>query len=453
MNTIKPKPENSTKEEVNQTNKDKGLIFTLKSIFRSTPKETRQEEEGDDKLLPSLYKDRQILDFWGQWRWLLIGNPYSIFIVLVAVVLWTGLLLLIFRTTYGFIGDGWIVGLVGLAYVALSFQVLVQVFSHNKARDIPSTYMGIPKLFGVRRTFFVMKEGWAVYLVILGHEIFTYDIVKIQVVNVDDKAVEIPIAGGAYVEVLYSFSFRPILKMLKEFIDAGGHQVEIKDELGILDRIDDMVESALRRTFVDRSLHDVQSLNDELLIEVTTDILKDLDPLHEDKKDFLITSLKPALLRAIGTAIFNFKIKQVDPGTTIKEAQSKIMKETIERSSDLLNELTKIRQAMFNIKFYQDLGVEYDPVMILNQKFEDESIAKGVKTIPGAQAALAAYAQTLSKGTKIEKNMDNMINEWLKMDVKTMTDEFESMAKMLSSLGTSQKKQTEKEENKQKGKK
>lgn len=456
MNTIKPKPENSTKKEVGKVvNREESLLFTLKNVFRSKPKKTGQAKGPEDRLLlespySAPYSDRQILDFWGQWRWLLIGNIYSKCIVPVIVLLWAGLFGLIFKVTYGFFGDGWLAGLAVLAYMVLSLQGLTKLFSHHYEQDIPSEplpCMGIPKLFGIRITSFVMTEGWAVYI---PWGIFTHDTVSIQMVNVDDQALEIPIAGGAYVEVRYSFSFRPILKMLKEFINAGGHAIEKKDDLGILDRIDDMVESALRREFVDRSLHDVQALDDELLKQVTKDILKDLNPLHEDKEDFLVTFLKPALLLAIGTAIFNFKITKVNPSDDIKKAQSKIMQETIERSSDLLNELTKIRQAMFNIKFYKDLGVEYDPVMILNQKFEDESIAKGVKTIPGAQAALAAYAQTLSKGTKIEKNMDTMLDEWLKNDVKAMTKEFDSMAEMLSSLGKSQKKHTKEEEDEKK---
>lgn len=390
-----------------------------------------EEERAIERSMPEKYKKRLVLDYFGQLEYLTIGNPYSAIAIVFLAIIFGFVLLLVGGQLYSYWPDLIFIILVDLALGCM--LLYAGYLTLYRKVDIPALYMAIPTFFGGRRsTSFVMKEGSGVVI----PWFFDHVKVRVKIVNINDSALSVPIAGGAYVDVFYSFSMRPILKLLKEFLDAGGLAEEDTGKKGIVDRLDDMIEAAIRKVFKHRSLDEVQGLEDELISAVTEEFLKDVaGEFLAATENHRITPVNPAFLYPLATELFNFNITHVEATAEVKAAQTKVMKEVWERYSELLDLLTRIKKVTFQIKFLKGMGSKFNAYNMLNAELEAGAIQGGAKTIPGAQALLTSLATMISGETLSVEDLDGKIDEWANMDAESLVKEFESMQDVLKALG------------------
>ena len=388
------------------------------------------------------FNKRKELDYIGQCKYLLFENRLSQLVVLIFLVLWAVSLVLIHEAIYAVSGVGIVIILVDMAWISLSLWGVYLMFSQTK--EIPPLHMGIPTFLGTPFTLFVMKEGKTLYI----PEILSHQEINVAVIPVKKSLEEVKTSGGAYGTVIYSFAVAPIHVALLEYRDKGGKDV--------VDVVDGTFERVIRRNFNVVGLEEAQSLEDDLLMEISEEILDQLAPetwrkhyaklaarlSPENREKFSVNADNPINLYSLGTAISVLRINNMEPSKDIINAQEDMVKKTYQRVSEIKDTYTVIEQAMIVIRSMKLLGVEskmINPMSVLNTVLEDRNVKSGktkAMTAPGLQNLLSSISSAIPgvSGMSDKIDIEDALSKFAEMSEKDLKRHIASIQEMIQEL-------------------
>lgn len=449
--TLREEEKNIREEEKNNGTKSEERRVVSQTIVSN--KRNERDERNESGIIASKIKGsgflqepdfnkRKELDYIGQWKYLLFENRLSQLIILIFLVLWAVSLGLIYKEIYAVSGIGIVAILVDMAWISFSLWGIYLMLSQTK--DIPQLHMGIPTFLGTPFTLFVMKEGKTLFIpgILSHHEI------NVAVIPVNKPLEKVKTSGGAYCTVIYSFAVAPIHVALLEYRDKGGKDV--------VDVVDGSFGRVIKRKLNKVGLEEAQSLEDDLLIEISEEIFDSLAPKtwrkhndewaarlsSENKYKFLVTADSPINLYSRGVAISVLRIDDIKPSEDIINAQEDMVKETYQRVSEIKDTYTVIEQTMIVIRSMKLLGVEskkINPMSVLNTVLEDRNIKSGktkAMTAPGLQNLWSSISSAIPgiSGMSDKIDIEDALSKFAEMSETDLKRNIASIQEMIQEL-------------------